>query len=53
MQENAKLIRDVDHELVATFDEPYVSAIRNLWEDVGIQECYDRRRKYQLTDSAK
>ncbi|WKX89060.1 hypothetical protein Q1695_008593 [Nippostrongylus brasiliensis] len=24
-----------------------------LWEDSGIQECYDRRREYQLTDSAK
>uniref|UniRef100_A0A3B5KUI9 Guanine nucleotide binding protein (G protein), alpha 14 n=1 Tax=Xiphophorus couchianus TaxID=32473 RepID=A0A3B5KUI9_9TELE len=24
-----------------------------LWNDRGVQECYDRRREYQLSDSAK
>ena len=28
-------------------------ACKDLWNDVGIMECYDRRREYQLTDSAK
>lgn len=51
--EKAELVRSVDYETVTTFESPYVEAIRDLWKDNGIQECYDRRREYQLTDSAK
>ncbi|XP_013772219.1 guanine nucleotide-binding protein G(q) subunit alpha-like isoform X1 [Limulus polyphemus] len=51
--ENAELIHSVDYETVTTFDSPYVEAVSSLWADPGIQECYDRRREYQLTDSAK
>uniref|UniRef100_A0A1B6EDC0 Guanine nucleotide-binding protein subunit alpha n=1 Tax=Clastoptera arizonana TaxID=38151 RepID=A0A1B6EDC0_9HEMI len=51
--EKAELIRGVDFETVTTFESPYVEAIKDLWVDSGIQECYDRRREYQLTDSAK
>ncbi|KAG8126998.1 putative Guanine nucleotide-binding protein [Naja naja] len=50
---NALLIREVDVEKVSSFEQPYVSAIKTLWNDPGIQECYDRRREYQLSDSAK
>ena len=53
IQENSKLVRQVDYETVTTFDKIYVDAIKSLWADPGIQECYDRRREYQLTDSAK
>lgn len=53
LQANAVLIREVDVEKVMTFEQPYVSAIKTLWNDPGIQECYDRRREYQLSDSAK
>lgn len=52
-QANALLIRDVDVEKVTTFEHRYVHAIKTLWDDPGIQECYDRRREYQLSDSAK
>ncbi|XP_044585618.1 G protein alpha q subunit isoform X4 [Cotesia typhae] len=52
-QEKAELVRSVDFETVTTFESPYVEAIKDLWADSGIQECYDRRREYQLTDSAK
>ncbi|XP_055687162.1 guanine nucleotide-binding protein G(q) subunit alpha isoform X6 [Lutzomyia longipalpis] len=52
-QDNAELIRSVDFETVTTFEPPYVQGIKDLWSDAGIQECYDRRREYQLTDSAK
>ncbi|CAN7982938.1 unnamed protein product [Ixodes hexagonus] len=51
--EHANLVGTVDYETVTTFDGPYVVAIKKLWADGGIQECYDRRREYQLTDSAK
>lgn len=40
-------------EKVTTFEHRYVHAIKTLWDDPGIQECYDRRREYQLSDSAK
>ncbi|EHA97623.1 Guanine nucleotide-binding protein subunit alpha-11 [Heterocephalus glaber] len=50
---NALLLREVDVEKVTTFEHQYVSAIKTLWGDPGIQECYDRRREYQLSDSAK
>lgn len=52
-QANALLIREVDVEKVTTFEHRYVHAIKTLWDDPGIQECYDRRREYQLSDSAK
>ena len=53
LQEKAELVRAVDFETVTTFESPYVEAIKDLWSDKGISECYDRRREYQLTDSAK
>lgn len=52
-QKNALVVRDVDVEKVASFDQPYISAIKMLWADPGIQEAYDRRREYQLSDSTK
>lgn len=51
--QNADLVRSIDYENVSSFDAPYADAMKALWEDTGIQECYDRRREYQLTDSAK
>jgi len=27
-------------------------AIKTLWEDAGVQECFKRSREYQLNDSA-
>lgn len=52
-QELGELVMSIDYESVTTFEDPYLSAIKTLWDDAGIQECYDRRREYQLTDSAK
>lgn len=53
LQDKANVVRAIDYENVTSFEEPYVSYIEDLWRDSGIQECYDRRREYQLTDSAK
>uniref|UniRef100_A0A672N3W5 Guanine nucleotide-binding protein subunit alpha n=1 Tax=Sinocyclocheilus grahami TaxID=75366 RepID=A0A672N3W5_SINGR len=50
---NAMLVKEVDIEKVSSFDQPYISAIKMLWTDPGIQEAYDRRREYQLSDSTK
>ncbi|XP_034752692.1 guanine nucleotide-binding protein G(q) subunit alpha-like isoform X1 [Etheostoma cragini] len=50
---NAIIVRGVEVEKVTTLKNPYVDAIKSLWSDPGIQECYNRKREYQLSDSAK
>ncbi|TNN59460.1 Guanine nucleotide-binding protein G(q) subunit alpha [Liparis tanakae] len=52
-KENAIIVRGVDVERVTTLTNPYVDAIKCLWSDPAIQECYHRKREYQLSDSAK
>ncbi|KAL6096713.1 gnaq [Pungitius sinensis] len=52
-KENASIVRGVDVERVTTLTSVYVDAIKCLWSDPGIQECYHRKREYQLSDSAK
>ncbi|XP_004772191.1 guanine nucleotide-binding protein subunit alpha-14 [Mustela nigripes] len=52
-KENAQLIKEVEVDKVCALSRDQVEAIKQLWEDPGIQECYDRRREYQLSDSAK
>ncbi|XP_068429567.1 guanine nucleotide-binding protein G(q) subunit alpha-like isoform X2 [Clinocottus analis] len=52
-KENAILVRGVDVERVTTLTNPHVDAIKCLWSDPGIQECYHRKREYQLSDSAR
>lgn len=51
-QGHANIVIEVDVEKI-TFTNPYIDAIKSLWNDPGIQECYDRKREYQLSDSAK
>ncbi|KAM9841170.1 guanine nucleotide-binding protein G(q) subunit alpha-like [Aulostomus maculatus] len=50
---NASIVGEVNVETVTTLTNPYVDAIKSLWSDPGIQECYSRKREYQLSDSAK
>lgn len=52
-KENAQIIREVEIDKVSALSRDQVTAIKQLWLDPGIQECYDRRREYQLSDSAK
>uniref|UniRef100_A0A8C0FSK9 Guanine nucleotide-binding protein subunit alpha n=1 Tax=Bubo bubo TaxID=30461 RepID=A0A8C0FSK9_BUBBB len=46
-------IREVEMDEVTVLERKQGEVIKKLWEDPGIQECYDRRREYQLSDSAK
>lgn len=48
---NSILITNV--EAVINLDETTLSAIKCLWADTGVQQCYERRREYQIIDSAK
>ncbi|XP_067942321.1 guanine nucleotide-binding protein G(q) subunit alpha-like [Watersipora subatra] len=53
-EENASMVKRKDSEKVTDEDfKTCIDALKNLWSDDGIQECYTRRREYQLTDSAK
>lgn len=45
------MVCEVDVEKVSSFTQPYVGAMKALWADPAIQEAYDRRREYQLSDS--
>ncbi|CAD7014330.1 G protein alpha q subunit-like [Ceratitis capitata] len=49
----ANNILTVNVNAVTSLDASESSAIERLWTDKGIQQCYDRRREYQLIDSAK
>ncbi|NWH57936.1 GNA14 protein, partial [Geococcyx californianus] len=51
--ESAQMIEEVEVDKVTVLEKNQVEAIKQLWEDPGIQECYDRRREYQLSGSAK
>ena len=46
------MVLAVDHEAVTKLENQYTSAINVLWVDKGILEAYDRRREFQLSDSA-
>ncbi|KAM6034804.1 guanine nucleotide-binding protein subunit alpha-14 [Theristicus caerulescens] len=52
-EESAQMIKEVEVDKVTVLERKQVEAIKKLWEDPGIQECYERRREYQLSDSAK
>ncbi|NXL10754.1 GNA14 protein, partial [Mesembrinibis cayennensis] len=51
--ESAQMIKELEVDKVTVLERKQVEAIKKIWEDPGIQECYDRRREYQLSDSAK
>ncbi|XP_049415895.1 guanine nucleotide-binding protein subunit alpha-14-like [Epinephelus fuscoguttatus] len=50
---HAQKLSQVEADQVSTLEAWQVDAIRRVWNDHGIQRCYDRRREFQLSDSAK
>jgi len=52
-EQHAQTILSVNHESVTSLSENYARIIQALWDDDGIKEAYDRRREFQLSDSAK
>ena len=53
LQSHANLVLEVEVDKLEEFDPDLAAAVRCLWDDGGIQKCYDRRREYQLSDSTK
>ena len=35
------------------FSDEQLAAMKRLWTDSGVQECFGRNNEYQLNDSAK
>ncbi|KAK7898414.1 hypothetical protein WMY93_019267 [Mugilogobius chulae] len=38
---------------VSTLEPWQLEAVGKVWNDCGVQKCYDQRKKYQISDSAK
>lgn len=54
-QSDAKMVFDVCQRMHDTepFSEELLAAMKRLWQDAGVQECFSRSNEYQLNDSAK
>lgn len=55
LQTDAKMVFDVIQRMEDTepFSEELLAAMKRLWLDNGVQECFGRSNEYQLNDSAK
>ncbi len=55
LQSDAKMVLDVIARMEDTepFSEELLQAMKRLWADSGVQECFGRSNEYQLNDSAK
>ncbi|KAM4527583.1 guanine nucleotide-binding protein subunit alpha-14-like [Odontesthes bonariensis] len=50
---HAARLSQMDSAQVSFLESWQVDAISRVWNDHGVQKCYDRRREFQLSDSAK
>ncbi|CAI9715898.1 nucleotide-binding G(o) subunit alpha [Octopus vulgaris] len=52
---DAKMVLDVIGRMEDTepFSDELLQAMKRLWADTGVQECFGRSNEYQLNDSAK
>ncbi|XP_071322518.1 guanine nucleotide-binding protein subunit alpha-14-like [Trachinotus anak] len=50
---HAQMLSTVEAGQVSSLTDWQVGAIKRVWNDHGVQRCYDRRREFQLSDSAK
>ena len=52
---DSKMVFDVCSRMHDTepFSEELLAAMKRLWQDAGVQECFSRSNEYQLNDSAK
>ncbi|XP_012735232.2 guanine nucleotide-binding protein subunit alpha-11 [Fundulus heteroclitus] len=49
----AEKLKEVDVIYVTSLQSWEVDAIKRVWNDHGVQQCYNRRREFHLSDSAK
>ncbi|XP_051959864.1 guanine nucleotide-binding protein subunit alpha-14 [Xyrauchen texanus] len=49
----AAKLKKVTSETVQSLDSEHAEAICCIWKDLGLKKCYERRREFQISDSAK
>lgn len=49
----AVIVCSVERDTVAELPTDHCNALQRLWSDIGVQTCFDRRREFQISDSAK
>ncbi|XP_056374036.1 guanine nucleotide-binding protein subunit alpha-11-like isoform X1 [Hyla sarda] len=49
---NGKMISGMDVYSIQQLERHQALAIKKLWSDPGIRKCYEKRREFQLLDSA-
>uniref|UniRef100_A0A3Q0S7C7 Guanine nucleotide-binding protein subunit alpha n=1 Tax=Amphilophus citrinellus TaxID=61819 RepID=A0A3Q0S7C7_AMPCI len=49
----AEKLLKVEPTYVSTLESWQVDAIKRVWNDHGVQRCFERRREFQISDSAK
>ncbi|XP_068460660.1 guanine nucleotide-binding protein subunit alpha-14 [Clinocottus analis] len=52
-QSHANAVLEVEVDKVEELEQSLAAAVKSLWDDAGVQDCYERRREYQLSDSTK
>lgn len=52
-QRHVQLLEAMRPETVQELGSEVCEAIRKVWADSGVQECYQRRNEFQLSDSTK
>ena len=52
-KKSSSSLLDAASDSAVSIPEADQEAIRSLWADGGVKKCYQRRREYQITDSAK
>ena len=53
LKEQAQDLQSVNSDTAVSLSPSHSPVIRSLWADPGLQSCYERRREFQLSDSAK
>ena len=51
--QRVELLKDVQADNVVAISSEDQQTIKSLWADGGVQKCFQRRREFQITDSAK
>lgn len=54
-EQDAQMVSDIVTRMEDTepFSEEFLLAMKRLWTDAGVQQCFQRSNEYQLNDSAK
>lgn len=54
-EQDAKQVLDVIARMQDSepFSPDMLEAMKRLWKDCGVQDCFNRANEYQLNDSAK